>query len=40
MDTWFQVQDALVAGDVTPEAAARRMQATIEDWKRRQGGMK
>lgn len=35
MDGWFQVQDALVTGQVTPEVAARRMQATIAAGVRR-----
>lgn len=36
MDAWFAVQDALVSGQVGPEEAGRRMQATIESWKRKQ----
>ena len=35
MDAWFQVQDGLVAGQVTPESAARKMRDTVDAWKAR-----
>jgi raffinose/stachyose/melibiose transport system substrate-binding protein len=38
MDSFFAVQDAIVAGAMTPEEGAAEMQATAEKWKAEHGG--
>ena len=33
MDTFFAIQDGIIAGRYTPEEGAREMQAAVERWK-------
>lgn len=34
MDSWFQVQDSVVAGGMAPEQAAQQLERTATSWKR------
>ena len=33
MHVWFEIQDGVALGNITPEDAAVRMQKAIEGWK-------
>jgi hypothetical protein len=37
MDDWYQIQDNLIAGQLTPEQAARAISAAADRWKAQHG---